>query len=336
MKKSRIEQMSMEVTVGAFMFMVLLALGVFTIILSSENIFTRKHHREVVFEDVIGLRDGDNVTIRGLNVGKVHKLWLEPDGVHLILSTEDLLALREDYRIEILPSSVLGGRYLQVHLGSKDLPLVPPEDVLAGAVPVDLIDQATETFGIIKEALVEGGILENIKATMAEFRVLAGNLNSGEGTLGKLLTDDSAYNRFVSLAENLEEVSQQIRKGDGTIGRLLYDDALAEDLESTMVNLRGVSQRLADGQGLLGKLLDDDSLYADLQKVIASMSEAVESMGEVASGLRQGEGTLGKLVSDDTLYEEATLLVQEMRAAIDDVRETAPITTFTSIFFGAF
>ncbi len=56
MKRSRMQQMSMEVTVGAFMFMVLLALGVFTIILSRENIFTRKYYVEVVFDDVMGLR----------------------------------------------------------------------------------------------------------------------------------------------------------------------------------------------------------------------------------------------------------------------------------------
>jgi phospholipid/cholesterol/gamma-HCH transport system substrate-binding protein len=330
MKKSRIQQMSMEVTVGAFMFMVLLALGVFTIILSSENIFTKKHHVEVVFDDVVGLRDGDNVLVRGLKVGKVHKLWLEQDGVHLTLSTEEPMQIHEDYAVEILPSSVLGGRYLQVSLGSPELPMVAEGELLRGTPPVDLIDEATETFGRIKEALVEGGILDNLKVMMADLRTLTRGLSEGEGTLGKLLSDDDAYNRFVAVAENLEDVTGRLRDGEGTIGRLLTDDTLSQDLEAAVANLKDLSQRLADGQGLLGKLLsEDDTAYEDLREVIASMREVSES-------LRAGEGTLGKLLTDDALYEEVNLLVREVRAAVDDVRETAPITTFTSIFFGAF
>ena len=42
------------------------------------------------------------------------------------------------------------------------------------------------------------------------------------------------------------------------------------------------------------------------------------------------------MMQDDTMYNEVNDLVGEARAAIDDFRETAPIVTFTSIFFGAF
>lgn len=329
MKKSRIEQMSMEVTVGAFMFMVLLSLGVFTIILSSENIFTQKHHVEVLFDDVMGLRDGDNVMVRGLKVGKVHKLWLEPDGVHLTLSTSEPLRVREDYVVEILPASVLGGRYLQVNLGSPELPLVAEGVVLLGSVPVDLIEEATETFIGIKAALMEGGVLENLEVTMAELRTLSERLNQGEGTLGKLLSDDSAYTQFVAVAENLQEVTSRLRDGEGTVGRLLNDDTLARDLESTVGNLKEVSRRLSEGEGLLGKLLsDDESVYEDLRETMASLREVSEL-------LRSGEGTLGKLLTDDSMHKEVDLLLREVRAAVDDMRETAPITSFTSIFFGA-
>ncbi len=328
MKRSRMQQMSMEVTVGAFLFMVLLALGVFTIILSSDNIFTKKHHVEVVFDDVMGLREGDSISVRGLKVGKIYKLWLEPDGVHLILSTEEKLDLRDDYSVQILVSSVLGGRYLQVFQGDGE-PL-PEGTLLDGSPPIDLITEATETFGSIKEALVDGGILDNLKRTMEEFETLGRNLNAGRGTLGKLLTDDQAYTNFVALTENIEQVSRDLKEGTGSLGRLLHDESLAKDLEATAANLRVTSQRLADGEGLLGKLLsEDDQVYNDLQAVVASLKE-------ISGRMEAGEGTLGRLMTDAALYEEAQLLMKEVRAAVDDLRETAPITTFTSIFFGAF
>ena len=329
MKRNRMQQMSMEVTVGAFMFMILLALGFFTIILSSENIFAKKHYREIVFDDVMGLREGDTVTVRGLNVGKIGKLWLTPGGVHLRISTEADLDIHEGYRVEIMTSSVLGGKYLQVHEGNKAAPAKSPDAILRGDSPIDLIDEATATFGSIKQAMVDGGILDNLKVMLDELKKMSLSVNAGKGTLGKLITNEAAYNHFVSLASNLEEVSLRLKDGNGTLGRLLADDVIYEDLRAVAANARVISDRLRNGEGSLARLLsDDDELYNDLKQAV----KALKTMGDRISN---GEGTLGKLATDDALYEEARLLLQEIRAGVDDFRETAPITTFSSIFFGA-
>ena len=83
MKKSRMQETSIEVTVGAFMFMILLALGFFTIVLSRENVFRKSYAMMVVFKDVRGLREGDNVFVRGVDVGKIKTLSVERDGVRV-------------------------------------------------------------------------------------------------------------------------------------------------------------------------------------------------------------------------------------------------------------
>lgn len=296
MKRSRLRETSIEVTVGAFMFMVLLALGVFTIILSRENIFTRYYHLEVVFDNVKGLREGDNVFVRGVSVGKIRTLQIQQDGVHVNVSLTIPVTLRDDYKIEILPSSVLGGRYLNIAQGSEGLPAVPRDAVLRGLPPVDLIDEATKTTKMIKDALQDGGVLENLKSTMAQLRELTTKLNEGEGTIGKLLTDDQVYN----------------------------------DLQEIVANLRDVSERLGQGKGTIGKLLsEDDTLYQDL-------SDAAASIKEITGAVSRGEGSLGKLVMNDGLYEDVRGLLDEVQATLDDYRETVPLTTFTSILFGAF
>ena len=97
-----------------------------------------------------------------------------------------------------------------------------------------------------------------------------------------------------------------------------------------MSNLQDVSGRLANGEGTLGKLLSkDDQLYQDLS---ASMS----NLRGITDKIESGDGTLGKLVNDDQIYVEAQKLLGELRAAIDDMRETSPVTTFSTVFFGAF
>ncbi len=76
-------------------------------------------------------------------------------------------------------------------------------------------------------------------------------------------------------------------------------------------------------------LSEDDQVYQDLAATLASFRQ-------MSASIERGEGTIGKLLSDESLYLEFQSLLREGRAAVDDMRETSPITTFTSIFFGAF
>ena len=199
----------------------------------------------------------------------------------------------------------------------------------AGYRLTDLMDAATRTIEDIRKALNEG-ILEDFKATMSEVRKIATKLGEGEGTLGKLINDGAVYADVQRIAANLAGVSDQLAKGEGTLGKLMNDGQLYADAQAVAANLKDISDRLNKGEGTLGKLLsEDDRAYEDLAATISSfrkMSESVE----------KGEGTLGKLVSDEALYLEFQALLREGRAALDDMRETSPVTTFTSIFFGAF
>jgi phospholipid/cholesterol/gamma-HCH transport system substrate-binding protein len=305
-------------------------LGVFTIILSRENIFSKNYYVNVHFANVLGLREGDNVYVRGVSVGKVKSLAVQTNGVFVVANLEIPVSLHEDYKVEILPSSVLGGRYLSLYEGSEASPSIPSDTVLKGLQPIDLIDEASEAVLMIRRTLDEGKVLENLEVTMQQIREVSTRLNSGEGTLGKLMTDDTIYNDIQSVAADLKVVGHKLAAGEGTLGRLLMDDQVYNDIQTVASDLKTISGRLARGEGTLGKLLSsDDQLYTDL-------ADTASSLNEITAKIREGEGTLGKIVQDDALYEDLKKTLHEARAMLDDIRETSPITTFTSIFFGAF
>ncbi len=110
----------------------------------------------------------------------------------------------------------------------------------------------------------------------------------------------------------------------------MNDGQLYADAQEVAANLKDISARLNRGEGTLGRLLAaDDQVYEDLAATIASFRKMSESIGK-------GEGTIGKLVADEELYQEFKALVREVRATVDDIRETSPVTTFSSIFFGVF
>ena len=304
------KDLSIEVLVGFFMFIILIALGVFTIILSRQNFFQKSYPLAVSFDQVSGLREGDNVFLRGMKVGVVKETMLADHHVVVRANLDVPIQFRQGYKVEVVASSMLGGKQLKVDEGPLSAPILPEDAAIIGTNPTD--------------------ILEELGAAVAGIREMTDKISAGEGTIGKLINDETVYNNLQETMTNLRDVSDKLVKGDGTIGKLINDEAVYNDLQSTMSNLKDVSGRLANGEGTLGKLLSkDDQLYQDLS---ASMS----NLRGITDKIESGNGTLGKLVNDDQIYVEAQKLLGELRAAIDDMRETSPVTTFSTVFFGAF
>lgn len=324
MKRSRMQQMSMEVTVGAFMFMVLMALGVFTIILSGENIFTEKYEVEIVFEDVMQLREGDRVTMRGFEIGKISQLGLTQDMVRVVARIDRPLIFREEYKASILASTVLGGRYLELDEGPKENTPIPLGTVLVGTEPTDILVQAQETMDEVTTSLV---------TNMTKFGELASDLQGAlnvlepghDGLLAAVLHDPGLRDDILATVRSASNIAADLEGEDGALGKMLIGEESFTDLQTALSNLETVLASLDEGDGVLGKMLIGDEGLAELQAALAAFGQVGE-----------GKGTIGRLLADETLYDEVRLLVFEVRAAVDDFRETAPITLFTSIFFGAF
>ena len=119
--------------------------------------------------------------------------------------------------------------------------------------------------------------------------------------------------------------------GKGTLGKLLSeDDKLYNDLAETAESIKSITARMEAGEGTLGKLLSkDDQLYQDL-------SATMHSLRTVSEKLEKGDGLLGKLITDEEFSKKADELMTEVRDTVDEIRESSPVVTFTSIFFGAF
>jgi phospholipid/cholesterol/gamma-HCH transport system substrate-binding protein len=338
-------EVGIEVLVGLFMFTVLIALGVFTIVLSRDNVFKESYSFEVEFSEINGLREGDDVYMRGMKVGRVKKAELQ-NGTVLVSAALDVpVSLREGYSIEVMSSSMLGGKYLKIYEGPKNAPALKDDLLIVGAEPVDLLGDMSKAVaslqtmlgsvsngeGTLGKLLKDESVYANLESASADLAAISARLERGEGTLGRLMaSDDQLYKDIADTMHSLKNISAGLEAGDGTIGKLMKEEAVYNDLRETMNNLRTMSENLAAGKGVLGKLMaEDDTVYEDLAATLAAVREISET-------INSGEGTLGKLVRDAKLYDEATLLVEDIRAAVDDLREASPITSFGSIVFGAF
>ena len=182
-----------------------------------------------------------------------------------------------------------------------------------------------------RKSLEDEGILENLRSGVEKLNTIISRVEQGEGTIGKLLMEDQVYDDIAAITRDLRDVSDKIARGESTLGKFMADEGqLYDRVDAVVGNLADATQHIAKFEGTLGKLLsDDDTMYEDIKAT-------AESIREISASLERGEGTLGKLIEDEGLYTEMRLLINEARATLDDFRETAPISTFVSIFLGYF
>jgi len=322
-KSDRPHIITMEMIVGAFMFIVIFALGYFTILLGADKILKDSYEYEVVFKDVMGLRKGDNVVVRGMPVGTVHELELHADWVRATLSLEQPIVIHDDYRVRVVSTSVLGGNNLLIETGSENAPVLATDTPLRGEPPIALVEEASVFMQDLRTKFEEENIIENLGSALADIREITDKINSGEGALARLLNEPTLYTDLAQVSSNLNTITSGLAKGEGTLGRLLTEDKVYEDLAA-------ITDSLASGESTLGRLMSGDGkLYEDLEASIANLRD-------VSERINSGKGALGMLISDESFAQEISDVVSEARATLDDLRENSPIVTFSSVLFGAF
>jgi phospholipid/cholesterol/gamma-HCH transport system substrate-binding protein len=93
----------------------------------------------------------------------------------------------------------------------------------------------------------------DLKLTLADARQIIDQANSGQGTLGKLLKDESLYAETTASMTNLREILQKINQGQGSVGKLVNDQEFYKNAKLTLQKLDKATEGLED-QGPLSVL----------------------------------------------------------------------------------
>ena len=70
----------------------------------------------------------------------------------------------------------------------------------------------------------------------------------------------------------------KIDRGEGTIGKLLKDDTLAKETTLAVSNLREILEKINRGQGTVGKVVNDDSFLRNVKLTLQKVEKATEGL----------------------------------------------------------
>lgn len=284
-----------ELKVGALIIICLAILSaIIVLVLGVESPFAARYTLYTYMPNIGGLRTDSPVMLEGVDVGILDSYEFAPQleqgvRIHLRIQKKYQDRIRTDSIAKLRSLGLLGDKYIEITQGTNQGRPLKEGESIAGAPPVDLdqmIAQGTHTF-------------DNVSDTVNNIKTLTERLNQGQGTVGKLLTDDQLYS-------NMTELTRKMNRGEGSVGSFLNDRSLYNELNTTASNFRKVSEKLEGGEGLAGKLLSDS-------KVAASFESSITRLEAVVTRLDKGEGSLGKLSVDPALYNNLNQLSANLR-----------------------
>jgi phospholipid/cholesterol/gamma-HCH transport system substrate-binding protein len=171
------------------------------IIGKQKNLFNPVYKLTSTFYNVSGLQVGNNIRFSGINVGTVDNISIINDStvrVDLLIKKEVKKFIKTDSEVGIGSEGLIGDRLMIITQGSSDAPLAKEGQELASLEPV-------ETDAIIASLQVTAGFAEIISKQLAEIMV---KINSGNGTLGRLIQDTTIAGNLDQTIVNLKNSSK--------------------------------------------------------------------------------------------------------------------------------
>ena len=285
-----------ELRVGLFVLVGLsvLAAGIFYV--TGAGTIGPKYRLITYLPEVSGLANGAPVRLDGVEVGNVESIRLAPRVAGKIRdrnrNIEIVMRVGKHYENDILTDSaaslvtegLLGNRYVNISLGVTGIPLKDGQEVPGAEEKAmkEVVERSADVLG-------------NLQALSEDVQELINGVKAGKGSLGKLLTDDQAYNHLNNLLSRGDAMLANIQAGQGSLGKLVASDEMYNKVDKGLDNVNVILTDVRSQKGTIGKLLYDPSLYEEAKQAISNGNAMI---GDV----RAGKGTLGKLATDDSLY----------------------------------
>lgn len=181
---------------------VLLTAGIY-FIGERQQLFSSTFQIKAVFRSVNGLKVGNNVQFSGINVGTIEKIEIISDTsvtVDIMIEESTRKFIKKDATAFIGSEGLMGNKIMNITAGTLSQKPIENNDFIKTSIPVSIDD-----------------ILVKIKVT----------------------ADNAAI-----VSDQLAEILIKVNSGNGTIGRLLQDSTIADNINETIINLKRSTQGL--------------------------------------------------------------------------------------------
>ena len=287
------------VVVGLFVFVgTLFLLAGILVVGNLRETFNRKMELVSCFDDVNGLKNGNNIWFSGVKIGTVRGLSFYGKSqveVSMNVETKTQKYIRKDAKVKISSDGIIGNKILVIYGGTEKFPEVQEGDTL----------EVEKTFSSDDMINTLQDNNKNILAITNDLKIITRELVSGQGTIGKFLNDSSVYTNINAATASLKIASAKAQQLVGSLetfsSNLNKKGTLANELTTDTVVFKSVKasvlqlQQMADTAAVfitsikkagsnpnttVGVMLRDEESGTRLKEIIKNLESSSKKLDE--------------------------------------------------------
>jgi phospholipid/cholesterol/gamma-HCH transport system substrate-binding protein len=298
-----------QLRVGLMAIAALVILSVLIFLMAgSQGLFRSRTILYTYMMDSHALAEGSPVRLNGILVGKVSAVGLsgQADPKRLVKVSMDidenyLSSIPEDSKALMTAENLLGTKYINIQQGTSK------QNAKGGGEIASL--SSTEMDDLFNQG---NTMISALQITLKRVDGIIAQVESGNGTIGKLLVDETLYRKVLSIMDEAEKLTKTMNNGNGTVGKLFQSDELYQDVRTGIGKINSLLEGLEQGKGTAGLLLKDTAIHDDLRGTIADFRKLMEQ-------LQSDKGDIGKLMKSDDLHKQIAGTLGRMDSLLDKI-----------------
>ncbi|MEX0600865.1 MAG: MlaD family protein [Rhodothermales bacterium] len=204
------------------------------------------------YASVAGLNAGAQVQFQGVNVGRVENVALperpgERITVTMAIKRDAQHLITEDTQAQIKTDGLVGSQIVVLVNPPLALAMDPvgENDIITGIEPFDLYEITDRMLSTVAQ----------FDSAAATFQQIMVDVQTGEGTLGRLVYDESLYDEFVATTNSTRETMNNLADNAG---------ALVELAGNATEGVNSILNKIDQGEGTFAMMLNDPAVYNTL------------------------------------------------------------------------
>ena len=258
--------------------------------LKGTSLLSNEKTIHALYDEVEGLVVGANVTIRGLNVGKVKIIDFNDDfaKIKVTFSIRDDLTFSNESIAQLYEAGLIGGKAIAIIPKYDSSNIIKNGDILISEIKPGLTELVNQQIAPLQDK-IEGlltsadslfaGISNimnyetqnNLKMTLEGLASTIENVNLLSSNINDILNANEKG--LKSTINNLSKVSGNLNKITDSLKQMPLS-SIVKNFEDTSLQLKRIIERLNSGEGSAGMILRDNKLYDNL----VNSSEALEAL----------------------------------------------------------
>jgi phospholipid/cholesterol/gamma-HCH transport system substrate-binding protein len=298
--------------------------------------FKRGYRLHALFKNVQELKTGDFVKMAGVQVGRVESIVLTNGLADVTMNLQRNAEVKTDSKAGLKFTGLMAQNYVAIEFGTPGgvraedgayLQTIEQPDlsVLMGKLDnvATGVENLTRSFSGERIDNLLGPITDflknnqtNLSATIANVKTVSQRIANGQGTVGKLINEDTLYVSALNTVSNLENSATNIQ-------------GLADQARLLVTNINHTVTRINSGEGTIGKLLKDDTLYVET-------TGSMTNLHQILLKINHGQGTVGQLINDDSTLKNLKVSMQKLDKATESLEDTGPLSVMGTMVSSLF